>query len=183
MSFLPIRIANTRKHFEINSVLPVCLHSCTKAFRSCLHYKQAGRLVCLCVTAEGHLRETEEERGGPDQEGGGSRHWDVSAGSEGAGRSGGGPNTSPDSPNSETWHGRRKEKKGRGRGGRGLLPACYRKAFFKFIRQNSEQRVCWGAAMTADRNTKSEATLSKALTNQERIGFTLSACLPNVSWH
>lgn len=79
---------------------------------------QASRAACVCVhvcvTAEGHLREAEEESGGPDQEGGGGGHRDVSAGSEGAGRSGGGPDTSPDSPDTETWHGRRKEGKGGG---------------------------------------------------------------------
>lgn len=62
----------------------------------------------------GHLRETEEESGGPDQEGGGGGHRDVSAGSEWAGRSGGGPDSSPDPPNTETWHGRRKERKAGG---------------------------------------------------------------------
>lgn len=70
--------------------------------------------MCVHVreTAEGHLRETEEESSGPDEEGGGRRHRDVSAGSEGAGRSGGGPDSSPNPPNTETWHGRRKERSG-----------------------------------------------------------------------
>lgn len=71
----------------------------------------------MCVTVEGHLRETEEESGGPDQEGGGGGHRDISAGSERAGRSGGGPDSSPDPTNTETWHGRKKERKTWGRKG------------------------------------------------------------------
>lgn len=49
-SYLPIQLANNPgKHFEVNIVPTLYLHSRKKALWPCLHYKQAGRLVCKCV--------------------------------------------------------------------------------------------------------------------------------------
>lgn len=122
-----------------------------------------------------YLREAEEKGGGPDKEGGGCRHRDISAGSKRTGRSRSSTTySSPNPPTTETRHQRQREREEEDRkGGRYLLPT-YCKGCFSG--QNGECGVCLGGwAMTGKENQHySKQQLNGNMTDSLRLD---SKCL------
>lgn len=104
------------KHVPLANTNIECTNMISYAVFVCIHLSQSEFVHMSDTDIKRYLREAEEEGGGPDEEGGGCRHRDISAGAKWTGRSRSRDTySSPNPPTAETRHQRQRERGGRQR--------------------------------------------------------------------